>query len=60
MEFKFEFGNKVALQGSDEKGVVIGLACYDTGVKQALVRYKSGDGRLVENWWYEDVLKLDE
>jgi hypothetical protein len=50
-------GANVILVMSKECGIVIGRAEYhDQSFPRYLIRYMSGDGRLVENWWYEDAI----
>lgn len=56
MAFEFEIENRVHLVESDETGEVIGRAEYKTLQNCYLVRYKAGDGRMVESWWGEDAL----
>lgn len=55
--FKYPMGANVILVMSKECGIVIGRAEYhDQSFPRYLIRYMSGDGRLVENWWYEDAI----
>lgn len=56
MSFKFNLGDKVAVEVSGETGEVLGRAEYTTGANNYFVRYKSADGRAVETWWQEDAL----
>lgn len=56
MSFKFNLGDKVAVEVSGETGEVLGRAEYSTAANNYFVRYKSADGRAVENWWQEDAL----
>lgn len=53
MEYEFKFGlnDAVAIDVSNESGVVIGRAEYRTSTYRYLVRYKAADGRAVEAWW---------
>ncbi len=54
--FKFELNQAVTIQISGEHGVVIGRAEYVASERAYLVRYKSADGRAVEDWWRESSL----
>lgn len=54
----FDLNAEVQLSMSAEQGVIIGRAQYSNKTNQYLVRYKSADGRLVENWWDEDALGM--
>lgn len=54
--WKLELGQTVALAMSGEQGVVVGRAEYDGDADRYLVRYKAGDGRLVESWWQADAV----
>lgn len=56
----YGFDEKVKIACSGEKGVVIGYAQYKDAQDQALVRYKSGDGRAVETWWSVSALEIDD
>lgn len=53
--FLYELGQRVFLL-SGENGWVIGRAEYSEAVDSYLIRYKSADGRLVEDWWSECVI----
>ena len=46
----------VKIFASGETGEVIGRSEYTYAENSYLVRYKSGDGRAVENWWTESAL----
>lgn len=54
----FKLGNKVEIQCSGEKGVVIGVAEYDFMDPQYLIRYRSADGSAVEKWWDQGALAI--
>lgn len=54
--WKLALGQTVALAMSGEQGVVVGRAEYEGDADRYLVRYKAGDGRLVESWWHEDAV----
>jgi hypothetical protein len=56
-EFKFKLGDKVKLTQSEENGVVISRAEHQNHCNQYSVRYKAGDGRVLESWWDEDALE---
>jgi hypothetical protein len=56
-DFLFAIGEDVELKNSDESGIVIGRAEFETSENQYLVRYMAGDGRQVENWWGESALR---
>ena len=60
MSFKFNLGDKVAVEVSGETGEVLGRAEYTTAANNYFVRYKSADGRAVETWWQEDALASAE
>ncbi|MCQ9146111.1 hypothetical protein [Ochrobactrum sp. BTU2] len=55
-KWKLELGQTVTLAMSGEQGVVVGRAEYEIDEDRYLVRYKAGDGRLVENWWPESAI----
>ena len=55
-KFKFNCGDKVELVDSGEQGTVIGRAEYTYCDPSFFVRYKCGDGRLVESWWTETAI----
>lgn len=50
-EFAFNLGDQLSLSLSGEAGVVIGRAEFANSDDSYLIRYKAGDGRLVEAWW---------
>jgi hypothetical protein len=53
------FGIPVEIRVSGEKGVVTGFCLHQRNKsKQFYVEYKSGDGRAVGDWFYEDQLKV--
>lgn len=54
---RHEIGETVVLKESEEMGRVIGRAQYEDSKDQYLIRYKAGDGRQVEQWWYESAIK---
>ena len=55
--FKFALQQQVRITCSLEVGEVIGRAEYSTTpLTGYLVRYRSADGRAVEQWWTEDAL----
>ena len=56
MSFKFDLQQRVAIQVSDEVGEVVGRAEYTTAENNYFVRYRSADGRAVEQWWPESAL----
>lgn len=55
-KFEFKLKDKVSLE-SGEAGVVIGRAHFVDSNPQYQVRYKAGDGRMIESWWYESALQ---
>lgn len=56
MSFKFDLQQRVAIHVSDEVGEVVGRAEYTTAENNYFVRYRSADGRAVEQWWPESAL----
>lgn len=56
MGFNFELGQHVAIEASDETGVVIGRAEYATSENSYFLRYRAADGRATEAWWPESAL----
>lgn len=58
--FKFEMGQRVKLVESDKRGVIVGRAEYSNRPPQYLIRYKAGDGRMVENWWLGGDMELEK
>jgi len=56
--FKFAMGSRVALieTHETEKGIVIGQARYEDTSDNFLIRYKTGDGNQVEQWWCEGAI----
>lgn len=57
--FDFKLGDDVEIVVSGERGTVIGRAHYTNSNPTYLVRYKAGDGRMVECWINEDALKAE-
>jgi len=55
--FLFDLNQKVKLKLSGESGVVIARMEHIDCEHQYSVRYKAGDGRQVEFWWYESALE---
>lgn len=55
--FAFKLDQPVKLRDSDETGHVIGRAHYVDSNPQYQIRYKAGDGRVVESWWYETAIE---
>jgi hypothetical protein len=56
-EFAFGLLAKVRLIVSGETGMVIGRAEYTEADDSYLLRYKSADGRAVEQWWTENAIE---
>lgn len=54
--FQHEIEAEVVIEASGEAGMVIGRAEYYSMENSYLVRYKSADGRAVEQWWVESAL----
>lgn len=68
--FRIELGNYVVVGISShtakalaarhddnlESGKVVGRANYLNGQDQYLVRYRAGDGRMVQQWWDDNAL----
>ncbi|GAM63648.1 phage protein [Vibrio ishigakensis] len=57
--FKFDLNDEVEIICSGECGLVIGRAEYSKESNQYFVRYKSADGRAVEQWWSESALAAE-
>lgn len=55
--FAFHLKQVVKISESGETGTVIGRAEYITQESQYQIRYKSADGRAVEQWWGEGALE---
>jgi hypothetical protein len=55
-KFKFKLGQQVQIIVSQESGQVTGRAEYATMGYSYYLRYKSADGRAVEQWWEEAAL----
>ena len=53
---KFNIGQQVQINVSEEKGVVIGRAEYAESEPNYWIRYKTIDGRATEQWWAEKAL----
>ncbi len=58
--YKYQIADKVEIICSGEQGIVIGRAEYLDSNNQYFIRYRSADGRAVEQWWDENALKLAE
>lgn len=56
MNFRFNLDQRVTIIESGEVGAVIGRAEYINSANAYLLRYRSADGRAVEQWWSEDAL----
>lgn len=54
--FKFEIGSIVDFKESREFGEVRARAEFLDGENNYLIRYKNGQGCLVEAWWGESAL----
>ncbi|MGJ0505631.1 MAG: hypothetical protein ACR652_00565 [Methylocystis sp.] len=54
--FKFNLRQSVALTQSAEAGVVVGRVEYTYSDNNYLIRYRSADGRQVQDWWPEDAI----
>lgn len=56
--FKFDLNQVVKIAESGETGAVFGRAVYyATPLIAYLLRYRSSDGRAVEQWWSEDAIE---
>lgn len=55
---KFDLDQTVRIKCSSEVGEVIGRAVFTFSEPSYMLRYKSGDGRAIESWWYESALEL--
>ncbi len=53
---KFELGQRVRLEESNERGTVIGRAEYKYNENAYLIRYATAEGVQVEAWWGESTL----
>lgn len=53
---QYELNDTVTISASGESGEIIGRAEYTFSEPSYLLRYKSADGRAVENWWTETSL----
>lgn len=56
-EQKFNLKQQVSIIASGEVGEIVGRAEYTTAEPTYLIRYKSTDGRAVENWWTESAIE---
>lgn len=57
MDFVFELAQTVSIKESGETGHITGRAEYTNSANSYYVRYRSADGRAVEQWWPEDALQ---
>jgi len=55
-QFLYALGQGVRIAVSGEQGEVVGRAEYTTAENNYFVRYRSADGRAVEQWWPESAL----
>ncbi len=55
----FQLKDKVKLQLSDEKGVVIGIAIYSEEATQYYVRFLAGDGCQRQAWFTTEAITKD-
>lgn len=55
---RFNLNDRVRLIGSGESGAVVGRAEYTFCEPAYLIRYKSADGRQVEQWWTDNALEI--
>lgn len=55
-DFNFKLGDSVQIGVSGETGEVIARAEYTNSDPQYLVRYKNGQGCVIESWWMQDAL----
>lgn len=53
----FNLGDKVKMTLTDEHGIIVGTASYLDQPEQYLVRYRSGDGRQVQDWWTASAIE---
>ena len=58
--FKFDIGQNVSLNMSDERGRVVGRAEYESSQNAYYVRYVRADGCQIEDWVVEDALETAE
>lgn len=56
-KFKFELGQEVEIEISNERGIVVGRAEYQNAEDAYYLRYEAADGRAVEGWWTVSALK---
>ncbi len=56
--FDYALKDRVVITCSGENGEVVGRCDSVNQEKQYLVKYKSGAGNAVENWWFQSDLKL--
>jgi hypothetical protein len=57
VELKYFLRQRVRITESLEVGTVHARSESTTGEPQYLVRYKSADGRAVEQWWSENAIE---
>lgn len=55
--FTFKLDQPVKLRDSNETGRVIGRAHFVDSNPQYHIRYRAGDGRVVESWWNESAVE---
>ena len=55
--FTYSLGDRVKLKESEETGQVIGRAEYDNADPSYFIRYKCGDGRMIEAWWTQSAIE---
>jgi hypothetical protein len=55
--FAHPIGAQVRISCSDEAGIVIARAEFDTAEDSYLIRYRAADGRAVEAWWTSSALQ---
>jgi hypothetical protein len=58
--FKFELNQAVGITNSEEHGIVVSRAEHTRAEHTYMVRYKCGDGRMIEEWWTESALHDNE
>ncbi|WP_243612959.1 hypothetical protein [Shimia aestuarii] len=56
MKFTYELDQRVRLLMTEETGVIIGRAEYQTGPNNYYVAYKAADGRQMCAWWEENLI----
>lgn len=60
MSFTHPMQEAVRLKASAEEGVVVGRADHLDSSDHYLIRYKSNDGCLREQWWPESAIESIE